>query len=92
MITIVPVLVGSISGSRQQMYGKIFARYIEDPKNLFVISSDFCHWGSRFHFTPYSSNSREPIYEQITKLDREVSCLPFLDFRAFFYAWIIHLF
>lgn len=75
-ITIVPVLVGSLSGNRQQLYGKVFARYIEDSKNLFVISSDFCHWGGRFHYTPYNTSSREPIYEQITKLDREV-CLFF---------------
>ncbi|KAI3422487.1 Protein memo1 [Globodera pallida] len=42
---IVPVLVGSLSTSRQQFYGRIFANYIADPSNLFVISSDFCHWG-----------------------------------------------
>jgi hypothetical protein len=42
---IVPVLIGSLSTSRQQFYGRLFANYIADPSNLFVISSDFCHWG-----------------------------------------------
>lgn len=40
-----PVLVGSLSPSRQAAYGKIFAKYIADPKTFFIISSDFCHWG-----------------------------------------------
>uniref|UniRef100_A0A1I7UQF3 Protein MEMO1 n=1 Tax=Caenorhabditis tropicalis TaxID=1561998 RepID=A0A1I7UQF3_9PELO len=69
--TIVPVLVGSLPGSRQQTYGNIFAHYMEDPRNLFVISSDFCHWGDRFSFSPYDRNSNLPIYEQITNLDKQ---------------------
>lgn len=27
---------------------RILAPYFEDEENLFVISSDFCHWGSRY--------------------------------------------
>lgn len=42
---IVPVMVGATSHQRQQEYGKIFSPYLADPENLFVISSDFCHWG-----------------------------------------------
>ena len=43
--TIVPVLVGSLSVDKEQTYGKLFSKYLTDPENLFVISSDFCHWG-----------------------------------------------
>ena len=43
--TIVPVMVGATNGQRQADYGKIFSPYLADPENLFVISSDFCHWG-----------------------------------------------
>jgi hypothetical protein len=32
-------------------YGQLLAPYLLDPSNLFIISSDFCHWGSRFKFT-----------------------------------------
>jgi predicted class III extradiol MEMO1 family dioxygenase len=32
-------------------YGALLAPYLSDPCNLFVISSDFCHWGSRFRYT-----------------------------------------
>ena len=43
--TVVPVLVGSLNRDRELMYGDLFAKYLNDPSNLFVISSDFCHWG-----------------------------------------------
>nr|CDJ96150.1 unnamed protein product [Haemonchus contortus] len=70
-VTIIPVLVGSLTPPKQQAYGKIFANYLENPRNLFVISSDFCHWGNRFHFAPHNPNSGLAIYEQITQLDRD---------------------
>lgn len=44
-----PVLVGSLSTEKEQMYGQIFSPYLADPDNLFVISSDFCHWGELGH-------------------------------------------
>ena len=43
--TIVPVLVGGIKAKQEKEFGKIFSPYLADPENLFVISSDFCHWG-----------------------------------------------
>lgn len=32
-------------------YGSLLAPFLADPCNLFIISSDFCHWGSRFSYT-----------------------------------------
>lgn len=43
--TIVPVLVGAITHEKEREYGALFSTYLADPENLFVISSDFCHWG-----------------------------------------------
>lgn len=43
--TIVPVLVGGTDHKKEAEYGRIFSPYLADPENLFVISSDFCHWG-----------------------------------------------
>jgi len=43
--TIVPILVGSIDQDSEKEYGKLLSKYLADPQNLFVISSDFCHWG-----------------------------------------------
>ena len=35
----------------EALYGRALAQYLDDPANLVVVSSDFCHWGSRFTFT-----------------------------------------
>ena len=43
--TVVPIMVGDLKGDKGTNYGKILSPYLEDPENLFVISSDFCHWG-----------------------------------------------
>lgn len=69
--TIVPVLVGSLTHERESEYGRVFSKYLADPDNLFVISSDFCHWGSRFHYQYYEKNWGK-IYESIQKLDEIV--------------------
>ena len=34
-----PILVGSISADKEAKYGQIFAKYLADPTNLFIISS-----------------------------------------------------
>ncbi|MCJ1472004.1 hypothetical protein MMC13_000648, partial [Lambiella insularis] len=56
---IVPILVGNTNSSKEREYGDILAPYVEDETNIFIISSDFCHWGLRFSYTYYlpASNS-----------------------------------
>lgn len=64
----VPVIVGALSTESEARYGQILGRYLDDPSNLFVISSDFCHWGSRFQYTLYDK-SKGPIWKSIRWLD-----------------------
>mmetsp|Transcript_31759 Transcript_31759/g.51249 ORF Transcript_31759/g.51249 Transcript_31759/m.51249 type:complete len:129 (+) Transcript_31759:684-1070(+) len=52
------------------MYGRLLAKYLDDPANFFIISSDFCHWGSRFSYTHYDP-SHGPIHKSIEALDRQ---------------------
>ncbi|KAJ2005856.1 hypothetical protein GGI04_002074, partial [Coemansia thaxteri] len=52
-VKLVPILVGNLSLERERAYGRLLAEYLEDEENLFVVSSDFCHWGSRFRYTRY---------------------------------------
>ncbi len=66
--TVVPVLVGSLSQDKEVKYGRIFAKYLSDPSNLFVISSDFCHWGQRFRYQYYDEKHGE-IHQSIRELD-----------------------
>jgi hypothetical protein len=44
------------SACSEARYGAILGPYLDDPANLFVISSDFCHWGKRFQFTFYDKS------------------------------------
>ncbi|XP_059611074.1 protein MEMO1 [Phlebotomus argentipes] len=67
--TIVPILVGSLTPNCEATYGEILAPYLADPQNLFVISSDFCHWGQRFRYTYYEKSCGH-IYKSIEKLDK----------------------
>uniref|UniRef100_H0VUJ9 Protein MEMO1 n=1 Tax=Cavia porcellus TaxID=10141 RepID=H0VUJ9_CAVPO len=70
--TIIPVLVGALSESKEQEFGKLFSKYLADPSNLFVVSSDFCHWGQRFRYSYYDESQGE-IYRSIEHLDKMVS-------------------
>lgn len=45
---IVPILVGALDSENEAVYGRLLAKYVDDPSNFFSISSDFCHWGSRY--------------------------------------------
>lgn len=65
-------MVGSLTPEVEATYGKIFAPYLADPQTLFVISSDFCHWGQRFRYT-YHDKSHGQIYKSIENLDKTVS-------------------
>jgi len=49
--TLVPIVVGSTSPAMEAKYGQLLAPYFELPDTLFIISSDFCHWGQRFGYT-----------------------------------------
>ncbi len=51
--TLIPILVGNTNPTKEQDFGKILAPYLEDPTSVFVVSSDFCHWGTRFQYTYY---------------------------------------
>lgn len=60
--TLVPILIGSIGPEKEKAFAEVLAPYLADPANLFVISSDFCHWGSRFSFQQF-----DPKYGAICK-------------------------
>lgn len=68
--TLVPILVGALHPSREAVFGRTLAPYLDDPGNLFVISSDFCHWGSRFRYTHHDPSAGQ-IYQSIEQLDRK---------------------
>lgn len=49
-VRVVPVMVGQLPPAAAAAYGAMFARYYGTA--LFLTSSDFCHYGARFDYTP----------------------------------------
>ncbi|GAP85445.1 putative duf52 domain-containing protein [Rosellinia necatrix] len=84
--TLVPILVGDNKGPEEKRFGALLAPYLQDPDNVFVVSSDFCHWGDRFSYTVYTPGNDvnnltsltyktrkpvdPPIHESIELLDQ----------------------
>ncbi|CAI0444238.1 unnamed protein product [Linum tenue] len=68
-VKVVPILVGALNAESEAKYGKLLAKYIDDPKNFFSVSSDFCHWGTRFNYTHYD-NKHGAIHKSIEALDK----------------------
>ena len=57
---IIPVLVGNTSPAAEVEYGKMLSTYLADPTSIFIVSSDFAHWGTRFRYTYYEPASGQP--------------------------------
>ncbi len=82
-VTIIPILVGSLSNQQVEDYGRLLSNYLNDPQCLLVISSDFCHWGTRFRYT-YLPATNDPIHKRIEKMDLDaVSIIEQVDSNAF---------
>lgn len=58
-VKVVPMLVSHNSAEVDLAVGQVLKTYMDDPSNLFIISSDFCHWGRRFAYTGYVGSEDE---------------------------------
>jgi hypothetical protein len=82
--TLVPIMVGAINEAAEQRFGRLLAPYLADPENLFVISSDFCHWGERFGFSYHDPCHGGEIYQSVEALDRKgMVCIECQDPNAY---------
>jgi len=68
--SLIPIMVGHNDFKINVEIGKALYDLYEDPKTLFVISSDFCHWGQKFGFT-YYNEKYENIWESTKDLDKQ---------------------
>ncbi len=72
-IQILPIMIGATSQSKY--FGHLLAPILSRPDIFTVISTDFCHWGSRFGYSPTDAadqtQSFTEIHEFIEWLDRE---------------------
>lgn len=51
-------------------YASALLSYFLDEQTVFIVSSDFCHWGERFDFV-HQYPDETLIYKSIEKLDRD---------------------
>ncbi|EGR27856.1 memo family protein, putative [Ichthyophthirius multifiliis] len=51
--TLIPIMVGNINFQQEKQYGQILSQFFDDENTVFIISSDFCHWGSRYIYQFY---------------------------------------
>ncbi|CAI4043815.1 hypothetical protein SKDZ_10G2140 [Saccharomyces kudriavzevii ZP591] len=72
-VKIVPMIVSHNSIDIDHSIGDVLSEYIKNPNNLFIVSSDFCHWGRRFQYTGYVG-SKEELDEAIQE-ETEVEML-----------------
>jgi len=68
-IPITPIMVGSLSPSQAEKCGQILAPILAKPNVFTIITTDFCHWGSRFQYSPYDSTKAKHIFQYIQWLD-----------------------
>eukprot|EP00922_Rhytidocystis_sp_ex-Travisia-forbesii_P061587 GHVS01091252.1.p1 GENE.GHVS01091252.1~~GHVS01091252.1.p1 ORF type:complete len:258 (+),score=31.42 GHVS01091252.1:312-1085(+) len=70
--TLVPIVVGHLSEAAVTRYGDLLLPYFRDTKTVFVISSDFCHWGRRFRYSYILPECKHlPLHQAIEELDRK---------------------
>lgn len=70
-IKIVPIMVGTLDAKMAEEYGKLMVKYYEDPNTIFIVSTDFCHWGINYDYQPYDKQSGLKIWEYIKRMDEE---------------------
>ena len=68
-VLLVPLMVGQVPMDRLQAYAKALLPLFLDQRTLFVVSSDFCHWGERFDYQ-YLNPEEKVIFKSIEMLDR----------------------
>ena len=71
-IKLVPLMVGEIPKDKYHSYAKALLPLFQDEKTVFVVSTDFCHWGDNFEFYRLHPGTPDAeIYKSIEKLDKE---------------------
>ncbi len=68
-IKVLPIMCGSLETVKEKLFGENLRAIIARPEICTIISSDFCHWGSRFSYQPTGNSI--PIHQFIEEMDRK---------------------
>ncbi|KJP89084.1 AmmeMemoRadiSam system protein B [Plasmodium fragile] len=75
-IKIIPIYVGCIGNDIQKIncFCNPIKKYFQDEGNLFLFSSDFCHYGRRFSFTNILQKYNDThIFKQVENMDKDAA-------------------
>ena len=68
-VSVLPMLVGQLAGDDYRQLADAL-RALADPGTVFIVSSDFVHYGWRFDYLPFPSSAPEPVRAGLRDLDR----------------------
>ena len=68
--SLLPLMIGETTFEQNKKIGKFLYDLYNDNKTLFVISSDFCHWGQDFDYVYYNKKFKN-IWESTEDLDKQ---------------------
>lgn len=69
-VSIVPIIISQTDRTDEKAIYEVLKPYMDDARNFFVYSSDFCHWGSRFGYTYHYKRTEYPnIGDSIIAMD-----------------------
>lgn len=68
-VTLVPIMVGALDAAKEAAVASALAPLLADARTLAVVSTDFCHYGARFGYTP--AFDAPTVAAGIEALDRE---------------------
>ena len=85
-LKLVPLMVGDVPESKYKSYAEVLLPLFMDERTVFIVSSDFCHWGERFRFT-HKFDDEPVIHRSIERLDRQgmslIEAQSFNDFTRY---------
>ena len=62
-------MVGEVNEKMINEYAQALLPYFKDQNTVFLVSSDFCHWGERFEYQYKEGKGK--IWERIQQLDMQ---------------------
>lgn len=86
-VKLVPIIVGFMDEKMERSLSSVLEVFFSDRRNIFVFSSDFCHWGERFGYTyRYKSEKTCPVVaDAIEAMDmRAVELLSTKDVKGWY--------
>lgn len=71
-VKLVPLMVGELPKAAYRTYAKKLMPLFKDDRTVFIVSSDFCHWGANFdYYYLHAGTPDSDISQSIERLDRE---------------------